>query len=88
MNILKFHTKSTLHFGLLSSAYLIIQRLNLLKSQINYLKCPYDVITGMQYVSTTTTIIPKIFRNHVVLWLSFLIDLEFMLLNSQHIQSL
>ena len=43
MDILEFHTKSRLRFGLLSSAYLIAQRFSLLGLQINYLKCPYDI---------------------------------------------
>ena len=43
MDILEFHSKSRLHFGLLSSAYLLAQRLNVLELQVNYLKCPYDV---------------------------------------------
>jgi len=43
MDILEFHTKSGSRFGLLSSAYLIAQRFNLLELQMNYLRCPYDV---------------------------------------------
>jgi len=42
VGILKFHTKSKSWFGLLSSAYLIVQRSNLLQLQMIYLKCPYD----------------------------------------------
>jgi len=45
MDILEFHSKSKLRFGLQSSAYLLAQRLNVLELQINYLKCPYDVQT-------------------------------------------
>ena len=45
MDILKFHSKSRLLLGLLSSAYLLAQRLNILELQVNYLKCPYDVQT-------------------------------------------
>ena len=40
---LKFHTKSILHFGLLSAAYLIAQRFSFLELQVNYLHCPYDI---------------------------------------------
>ena len=43
MDILKFHIKSISHFGLLSSTYLIEQRLSLLELQINYLWSPYDI---------------------------------------------
>ena len=43
MDILKFHSKSRSRFGLLSSTYLLAQRLNVLELQVNYLKCPYDV---------------------------------------------
>ena len=43
MNILEFHTKSRLCFGLLSSAYLIAQRFSLLELQMNYLRCPHDI---------------------------------------------
>jgi len=43
MDILKFHSQSRSRFGLLSSAYLLAQRLNILELQVNYLKCPYDV---------------------------------------------
>ena len=43
MDILKFHSKSRSCFGLQSSAYLLAQRLNVLKLQINYLKCLYDI---------------------------------------------
>jgi len=37
---MEFRTKSELRFGLLSTAYLIAQRLGL---QFNYLQCPYDI---------------------------------------------
>jgi len=40
---LEFHTKSRSHFCLLSTAYLITQRFSLLKLQVNYLHCPYDI---------------------------------------------
>jgi len=43
MDILEFHSKSRSCFGLQSSAYLLAQRLNVLKLQINYLKCPSDL---------------------------------------------
>jgi len=42
MDILDFHSKSILRFGLLSSAWLIIQRCNLVKSQMNRLRCSDD----------------------------------------------
>jgi len=45
MDILKFHLKSKSRFGLLSSTYLLAQRLNVLELKVNYLKCPYDVQT-------------------------------------------
>ena len=43
MHILKFHSKNRSHFSLLSSAYLLAQRLNVFELQINYLKCHYDI---------------------------------------------
>ena len=45
VDILEFHSKNRSRFGLLSSAYLLVQRLNVLELQVNYLKCPYDVQT-------------------------------------------
>ena len=39
---LESYTKSRSCFGLLSSAYLIIQRFSLLELQVNYLRCSYD----------------------------------------------
>jgi len=43
IDILKFYTKSRSRFSLLSSAYLIAQRFSLLKLQMDYLRCPYDI---------------------------------------------
>jgi len=43
MDILKFHSKSGSHFGLLSSAYPIVQRLDVLELKANYLSSPYDI---------------------------------------------
>ena len=43
MNILEFHSKSKSRFGIQSSAYLLAQKLSVLKLQVIYLKCPYDV---------------------------------------------
>jgi len=43
MDILEFHTKCRSNFGLLSSAYLMVQRFNLLELQMNYLRHPYDI---------------------------------------------
>jgi len=43
MDILEFHLKSRSRFGLQSSTYLLVQKLNVSELQINYLKCPYDV---------------------------------------------
>jgi len=40
---LEFHTKSRSRFGLLSTAYLIVQKFSLLELQISYLQCPYDI---------------------------------------------
>jgi len=40
---LKFHTKSKSRFGLLPTAYLIAQRFSLIKLQISYFQCPYDI---------------------------------------------
>ena len=40
---LEFHAKRRLRFGLLSSAYLIVQRFFLLKLQVNYLRFSYDI---------------------------------------------
>ena len=42
MDILEFYSKSRSCFGLLSSAYLLAQRFNIL---VNYLKCPYNIQT-------------------------------------------
>ena len=39
----EFRTKSRSRFGLLSSAYLIIERFSLLELQVNYIRCPYDI---------------------------------------------
>jgi len=43
LDILKFHSKSRSRFGQLSSAYLLVQRLNILELQVNYLNYPYDI---------------------------------------------
>jgi len=43
IDILEFHSKNRSCFGLLSSAYLIVQRFNVLELQVNYLRCPYDI---------------------------------------------
>ena len=43
MDILEFHAKSRSHFDLLSFAYLIVQKFNLLELQMNNLKCPNDI---------------------------------------------
>ena len=43
MDILKFHRTIRSRFGLLSFAYLTLQRFNLLELQMDYLKCCYDV---------------------------------------------
>jgi len=40
---LEFHTKSRSRFGLLSTAYLIVQRFSLLELQLSYLQCPYEI---------------------------------------------
>ena len=40
---LEFHTKSRSRFGLLSTTYLIAQKFSLLKLEISYLRCPYDI---------------------------------------------
>ena len=45
MDILEFYSKSRSCFGLLSSAYLVAQKINVLELQVNYLRCPYDVQT-------------------------------------------
>jgi len=45
IDILEFHLKSRSRFDLLSSAYLLAQRLNVLELQRNYLRCPYDILT-------------------------------------------
>jgi len=77
MDILEFHSKSRSRFGLLSSSYLLAQRLNVLELKVNYLKCSYDVetkissyvqenglTTDMQPASTTIRTIPMIFGKH------------------------
>ena len=45
IDILEFHPKSISHFDVLSSAYLLAQRLNVLELIVNYLRCPYGVQT-------------------------------------------
>jgi len=40
---LEFHTKSRSCFSLLSTTYLIAQKFSLLKLEISYLRCPYDI---------------------------------------------
>ena len=45
MDILEFRSTIRSCFGLLSSTYLLAQRLNVLELQVNYLKCPYDIQT-------------------------------------------
>jgi len=39
----EFHTKSTSCFGLLSTTYFRAQRFSLLRLQVSYLQCPYDI---------------------------------------------
>jgi len=43
MNILEFHSESISRFGLLSSSYLLVHRLNVLELQVNYSKCSDDI---------------------------------------------
>ena len=40
---LEFHITGRSSFGILFSASLIAQRFFLLKLQVNYLRCPYDI---------------------------------------------
>ena len=101
-DILEFHTKSRSSFGLLSSAYLIVQRLSLLELQMNYLKCPYDIQEKISsrvqekwfkrlvydLTSTTIIIILMIFGSYRPLQSSFLINLDLWVLASKQIQSL
>jgi len=49
MDILDFHSKSRLPFGMLSYAYLIVQIFNLLELQKNYLRYPYDAQTKISF---------------------------------------
>jgi len=101
MDSLKFHSKSRSCFGLLSSTYLIVQRLNVLELQVNYLRCPYDIqaklssnvkkngsTTSVQPASTIIIITPMIFENHGVLRSSSLIDLKLVMLDSHQTQFL
>ena len=93
MHILEFHLKSRSHFGLLSSPYLLVQRLNVLELIMNYLRWSYDIqtkisfhvqessMTGMHPVLTTIIIILMILGNHGVLQSSFRIDLELAVLD-------
>jgi len=43
MDILEYYSISRSRFGLLASAYLIVQRFNVLELRVNYLRCLYDI---------------------------------------------